>query len=132
MSSPDQLVDKNPGPTRVIEEALGRAGPGKEQTGDVIQETESGEEIRYSGPSAFDRAKETVSRLAEQAGEAISNFKEKVVPTTGAPKIAESGTVSDPTAKQNPTVAESIDEAKQSAVAELKEGAGAAAASGQS
>lgn len=120
MSSPEQLVDQQHGATQVIEEALGAAGPGKEQTGDVIQETESGEQIRYGGPSTLDRAKDAVSSLAEQAGAAVASLKERVMPT-GESQVA-SGV--HPETGKDESVAGTIAQATDSAVEDLKRGAG--------
>ena len=120
MSSPEQLVDEKHGATQAIEEALGAAGPGKEQAGDVIQETESGEQIRYGGPSTLDRAKDAVSSLAEQAGAAVASLKEKVMPT-GESQVA-SGV--HPETGRDESVAGSIAQATDSAVEDLKRGAG--------
>lgn len=50
-----------------LEEALGEAAPGHEQAGDVTVETESGEEVTYSGPSTAERVRHAAGVLATAA-----------------------------------------------------------------
>lgn len=88
----DSLIP-DPSQPGFVEQALGKVGPGKEQAGDVIVETDDGREVEMKGPSTLARAKDVASNLASSAAAAVTQAGQSAVAavqnlTDSSPKAA--------------------------------------------
>ncbi|KAL6768164.1 hypothetical protein ACKKBF_B38060 [Auxenochlorella protothecoides x Auxenochlorella symbiontica] len=134
--SSDSMIDQNNGPLTpnssqaqpsLVESALGEAGPGKEQAGDVIVETDEGGEVEIKGPSTLERAKDVASNLASSAAAAVTQAGQSAVAavqnlTNSSPADA----ASEPT-QGGTSVVDAITNARDQAVINLKQNAQATA-----
>ncbi|KFM27436.1 hypothetical protein F751_1213 [Auxenochlorella protothecoides] len=134
--SNDSMIDKNDGPLTpnssqaqpsLVESALGEAGPGKEQAGNVIVETDEGGEVEIKGPSTLERAKDVASNLASSAAAAVTQAGQSAMAavqnlTDSSPADA----ASEPT-QGGTSVVDAITNARDQAVINLKQNAQATA-----